>query len=258
MCSLTRRRITQIFSRSHLLPGLLAVSVHLSWATLFPQRMEAASVVFAGTLNAGVFKSIDGGASWNPVNAGLTNPSVPAIVIDPSNPAIVYAGTWGGVFKSLDGGASWSSASAGLPSDTTWMTLAIDPTNTSTLYAGVCPGNEAPICSNGGAFKSTDGGASWFPINTGLTHKLVLSFAIDPTQTLTIYASTIRGGLFKSTDGGATWSEKTVGWGGSLEPVVIDPQNTATLYVAGFIIGGVFKSTNAGTNWFSMNSGLPF
>ncbi|MDN5273936.1 hypothetical protein QTO31_18365 [Chloroflexus sp. MS-CIW-1] len=72
--------------------------------------------------------------------------------------------------------------------------LAIDPTTPSTLYAGAY---------GGGVFKSTNGGATWSAVNTGLSNKEVWALAIDPINTNTIYVATY-GGVFKSANGGAT------------------------------------------------------
>ena len=73
--------------------------------------------------------------------------------------------------------------------------LAIDPTNSQTIYAGTY---------GGGVFKSTDGRAHWTQINSGLTNTDVESLAIDPTNTQVVYAGTY-GGVFKSTNAGVSW-----------------------------------------------------
>ena len=116
---------------------------------------SAPATLYAGTSHDvefgpgdGVFKSTNGGKSWSEINAGLTDPSVLALAIDPRNPATLYAGTLGGgVFKSTNGGGSWSAVNTGLTS-TDVIALAIDPSNPAALYAG----------TGGGVFKSTDGG----------------------------------------------------------------------------------------------------
>ena len=72
------------------------------------------------------------------------------------------------------------------PEGGTINTLAIDPTTPSTLYAG----------TNGGVFKSTDGGAHWGAVNTGLTNLTVLALAIDPAAPNTIYAGTNGNSVF--------------------------------------------------------------
>ncbi len=74
--------------------------------------------------------------------------------------------------------------------------LAINPNTPDTLYAGT---------QNSGVFKSTDGGAIWNLVNTGLTNTTVNALAIDPMTPNTLYAGTGRG-VFKSTDGGANWT----------------------------------------------------
>ena len=83
----------------------------------------------------GIYKSTDGGISWSPANNGLIARNFFALAIDPSNPAMLYAGTNTGVFKSTNGGGSWSPLNSGLPT-TSVMTLVIDPTHPATLYAG--------------------------------------------------------------------------------------------------------------------------
>ncbi len=84
-----------------------------------------------------MYKSTDGGGSWNPANTGLpADTYVSDLAIAPSNPAMLYAVTgeyW--VYKSTDGGGSWNPANNGL-TNLSVQTLAIDPSNPATLYAG--------------------------------------------------------------------------------------------------------------------------
>jgi hypothetical protein len=85
-------------------------------------------------------------------------------------------------------GHTWSSIG---PEGGTTYALAIDPAAPATLYAG----------TDGGVFKSTNGGASWRAASTGLTYITVRSLALDPATPTTVYAGT-NGGMFKSTNGG--------------------------------------------------------
>jgi len=125
--------------------------------------------------------------------------------------------------------------------------LAIDPTTPSTPYAGTY---------GGGMFKSTNGGATWSAVNTGLSNKEVWALAIDPINTNTIYVGTY-GGVFKSANGGATWSAVNNGLTNTaVFALAIDPTNSNTLYAGTYFGGGVFKSTNGGTNWSAVNTGL--
>jgi photosystem II stability/assembly factor-like uncharacterized protein len=167
--------------------------------------------------------------TWSAINNGLTNTSVTALAIDPTNTSIIYAGTKGGVFRSADWGGNWSAINSGLTNTHVWA-LAIDRINTSTIYAG----------TEGGLFKSADGGEHWSA--SGLTY-YVDALAIDSTNTSIIYAGTT-GGLFKSVDGGGDWSYCGLP---EVTTLAIDPTNTSIIYAG--TIGGVFKSTNGGKSW---------
>ena len=98
-------------------------------------------------------------------------------------------------------------------------------------------------------FKSTNGGANWNAVNTGLTNTYVRALAIDPVTPSTLYAGTYGGGVFKSTNGGADWSAVNTGLTGQLliYALAIDPATPATLY-AGTWAGAYSKApTAAGT-----------
>src|SRR6266849_4029201 len=87
---------------------------------------QTPTTLYAGT-PGGVFKSANGGESWNPVNTGLSSSSVRALAIDPLTPATLYAGTnGGGVFQSTTSGGSWTAVNMGL-TPTTVNAVAIDP-----------------------------------------------------------------------------------------------------------------------------------
>jgi hypothetical protein len=118
----------------------------------------------------------------------------------------------------------------GGPEAGTITALAIDPQNPTTVYAGTSNG--------GGVFKSSNGGASWSAVNTGLTAWRVQALAIDPQSPTTVYVAN-DDGVFKSINGGASWSAT-----GLTNPyiysIAIDPQSPATVY-AGTFNGGVFR-----------------
>src|SRR5215510_3279514 len=153
---------------SFLIPAFaLAAAPPGSWVSLGPDGVGAilsiavdptsSSTIYAGTKGAGIFKSTDGSATFVAASSGLTNFTITAIAVNPSNPRIVYAATEGGVFRTDDGGASWSAA-PGLPF-AVFNGLALDPRNPATVFA----------VGDAGVFKSADSGSSWTAINSGLS-----------------------------------------------------------------------------------------
>jgi len=140
----------------------------------------------------GVFKSTDGGQTWEVT--GLAQVDVGMLAIDPLSPSTLYAGTAAGVFKSTDGGANWSDVNHGLTdligSLSRITTVVIDRTDTDILYLG---------SSGGGVFRSGDGGASWIPFNDGLGNLDVRVLAIASNAPRTIFAATA-GGVFTVVD----------------------------------------------------------
>jgi photosystem II stability/assembly factor-like uncharacterized protein len=204
------------------------------------------ATLYAGTYGNGIYKSVDGGASWSA--AGLSGALIRSLVIDPSSGAI-YAGTQQeGVFKSANGAQSW--IGSGLLQFFSVEVLVVDSSAPGTIYAG----------GSAGAFKSTDGGGSWIAINAGLTGGDVRAFAIDPSTPATLYAAA-NGILYKSVNRGGTWTS-IAGLATSLfvQALILDPSTPATIYAGGTDrrAGGVraFKSTNGGDTWNSSDTGL--
>src|SRR5262249_29445459 len=130
-----------------------------------------------------ISKSTDGGNTWSAVNTDLPRTGISALVIDPTIPTTLYAGTNGsGVFKSTNGGSAWSTANTGLPgSFPVTRALAIAPTTPTTLYAGTFVGTESDL------FKSTNEGSSWSAVHTGLSlnDTYIVALAIDPNTPTT-------------------------------------------------------------------------
>jgi photosystem II stability/assembly factor-like uncharacterized protein len=257
-----------------------ASSITSSWSVIGPRGGNVISLaidptapntVYAGTdfiLEStggcgGVFKSTNGGASWGEIDSSLTESvcSVFDFAIDPKASATVYAATDNGVYKSGNGGASWKAVNSGLPCSDCYsgdyygvFSLAIDPTTPTTLYAAMqyYGGNQ-----NGGVYKSTNGGAGWKAVNTGLTNQGVYSLAMDPTTPTTLYAGSVGAGIYKSTNGGENWEAVNTGLPAStmVFSLAIDPETTTTIYAGTYT--GVYKSTNGGENWEAINTGLP-
>jgi photosystem II stability/assembly factor-like uncharacterized protein len=187
------------------------------------------------------------------------------VVTDPRNQGTLYASGWSGILKSTDGGASWRGVNSGLPGGNCCGSLAIDPQNPNTIYAG---GRYDLAYSDGrfGIFRSKDGGTTWATM--GMVWRSVIpQFAIDPDNPSiglatdprnpgTVYSATGNLGIFKSTDRAGTWSEMNSGVSATeVRFAAIDPRNPGTIYAS--TSEGLLKTTDWGGNWSPANSGLP-
>lgn len=202
----------------------------------------APSTVYAGTSNSGVYKSTDGGTTWALANAGMGSAQVESLLVDPATPTTLYAGG-SGVYKSLDAGATW----AQVASSFTVQSMASDPGAPAVLYVGT---------TSHGMQKSTDGGASWAPANTGLGSSYVAAVAVDPVTPATVYAGT-SGGAYKSVDAGATWAPVGAGLPATyVNAIAINPATPSTVY-AGLNNGYAYKSIDGGASWTQTGGALP-
>jgi hypothetical protein len=141
-------------------------------------------VVYAGTPD-GVFKSKNGGSSWERV---LSQAKVAqSVSVDLVNPEVVYLGTSAGVYKSVDGGASWKEIGADVVGKKNVKKLAVAPSDSKALYAA----------TTDGVYGSADGGAKWQDLSKGTGLKDAMSLAFDPLDSGTIWAATATG-LYKT------------------------------------------------------------
>ncbi|HVT40251.1 MAG TPA: hypothetical protein VHE78_14515 [Gemmatimonadaceae bacterium] len=190
---------------------------------------------YFGSVNGGVWKSIDGGRVWRPIFDAQPVASIGAIAVAPSAPDVVYVGTGestlrdsagfgNGVYKSIDAGRSW--AHVGLDDTQHIGKIAIDPGNADILFVAAI-GQLYSSSADRGVFRSTDGGRSWQKVLFRDTSVGAVDVAIDPTNSQIVFAclwNTRRppwytyqpsngpgGGIFKSTDGGTTWKQLSAG-----------------------------------------------
>jgi hypothetical protein len=129
------------------------------------------------------------------------------------------------------------------------LSLAINPKFPTTLYAG---------SEGGGVFRSTNSGAAWTAVNTGLANwgdRYAFSLAVNPVTPTTLYVGT-SGDVLRSTDSGTTWImvnnhdfHSAAVWS-----IVINPANPSTLYGGSY--DGVLRSRDTGATWTAVNSGL--
>jgi photosystem II stability/assembly factor-like uncharacterized protein len=157
------------------------------------------------SIGNGIEVSEDGGATWQARNSGLSGTGVGRIespdqlAIDPRRPGVVFGAFSGGIFATFDHGASWRKLTETAESHLSFVTLAIDPRNSDTIYAGTF---------NRGLLKTTDGGRTWSPL---LPLTAVRAIAIDPSDPSIVYVGLIgwdppRIGVMQTRDGGATWT----------------------------------------------------
>ena len=193
------------------------------------------NVVWVGTGSAairsnvivgrGTYKSIDAGKTWQSV--GLRDAGqIGSVIIHPTHPEIVWLAALGspfgpnddrGIFKTNDGGQTWKKTLF-VNDRTGGRVLAINPANPDELYAGMYRGfrkgwdiiSGGPA-SEGGIFKSTDGGDTWAKLSNGLPSNLIGKIDIDVARSnprivyAMVEAPGAEGGLYKSEDNGASW-----------------------------------------------------
>ena len=250
-------------------------------------------VIFVGAAAGGIFKSVNGGQSWQAVFEDQSNPSIGDLALAPSNPSIIYAGTgepnnrqsssWGnGVYKSTDGGITWTPL--GLKETHHIGRIVVHPTNPDIVYVAAQGDLWGPNKERG-VYMSTDGGAHWeltLSVNedTGAN-----DIAIDPQSPNILYATmyqrrrTVFGyngggpgsGIYRSTDSGRHWTRlggtgaNAVGRGlpatGDLGRCALDiyRKNSNIVYalVEHQTLGGVYRSEDKGVTWRRMSETNP-
>ncbi|MBD0315302.1 MAG: hypothetical protein ICV75_01310 [Nitrospiraceae bacterium] len=160
-------------------------------------------VLYAGT-TGGIYRSDDGATTWKKMNTGLIPDSelmgamalgVNVIVIDPMNPAIVYAGSTKGLFQTKNRGEAWERIGLDLP-DPYVSSILVHPTAPHLIYIG----------GPGGVWKSTDAGGSFHRVNSGLSTLNIRTLAMSPRDPQELFTGTNGSGLYRSTDGGESWT----------------------------------------------------
>lgn len=203
---------------------------------------------FSDGIQGKLFKSTNCGQTWDTL---LVGGYFSSIEIDPTNPSVVYATPYG-IVKSLDRGKTWQDMSSGifLDGETLVASFAMNPMNTSVLYAGT----GGPF--GGKVYRSSDGGANWISITTNDTLlNGVVSLAIDPKNPNIIFAGTSQSGdVLRSDDGGAYWKVTTLNSTGSIvDEIAINPSLPNVTY-AGVRFLGFFKTTDGGDSWSLLQS----
>lgn len=220
------------------------------------QSISNENILYAGTANAGVWKSTDHGLNWTAKTNDFLTGSVTSIDIDPTNADIIYAELLSNIYKSVNGGTSWQPTG-----DAAFMALSFSthdirckPDEHLTVFAA----------TSNGLYKSTNGGANWTNVLSGD----MLEIEFHPTHPDTIYAVRHNGDItefFRSFNNGSTFTQMTSGWPapnvGAGEhqrrtELAVTPDAPDNVYAlatgsanGGSGLYGVYASTNLGSSW---------
>jgi photosystem II stability/assembly factor-like uncharacterized protein len=245
----------------------LELSQHISRIVIDPNNANIVLVAAQGALYSksqqrGVFKSIDGGATWKNVLYVNEQTGASELSMDMNNPRILYAAMWehgrlpwkvisggpgSGLYKSTDAGETWERLKDGLPEELGKMSIAVCRSNSQKVYALIESDSEKEA---GGLFVSTNAGKKWSRITND--HRLVqrawyyIELFIDPKNENTIYV--LSAPALRSTDGGKTW-ETLSGTHGDFHDLWINPNDPSNFVISND--GGSAITFNSGKSWSS-------
>ena len=225
-----------------------------------------ANTIYAEYQWGNLMKSTDGGYDFYYAMDGIsgsdrTNWSTP-VVMDSNNPLVLYYGS-NRLYKTTDGAGYWYAISGDLTNGPgsgsltygTITTIAAAQTNGNVIYVGTDDAN---------VWVTTNGGADWTSINTGLPDRWVTRVAVDPYDEAIAYV-TFSGyrydsplpHVYRTTDYGGAWTDISSNLPEvPVNVIVVDPQNSSTLYIGTDY--GVYYTTDTGGSWLPLGSGLPF
>ena len=220
------------------------------------------------SIGDGIWKSTDGGENWMQMGLAKTE-RITRIVVDPVNSNIVYAcapgALWSdstdrGLYRTTDGGTSWSQVLKGSNLSTGCSSVALDPSDSRHLIAGLWDfrrkgwtfrsGGEGPTAPSGSRMmESHDGGANWTPLDAanrsglpkGPWGRVEVVFAPSNPKMIYAFIENVRSALYASSDGGLTWSERDRSQGMVWRPfyfsrLVVDPKDDQKLYKMGYSV----------------------
>ncbi len=241
-----------------------------------------ANLFYFGSTGGGVWKTIDGGRSWDNISDGFFGGSIGAISISKSDKNVIYVGggektvrgnvsSGYGIWKSEDAGKSWEFS--GLKKSRHISRIIIHPSDHNIVYAAVL-GNIYRPTEERGVYKSIDGGKSWEKLLFANNQSGAVDLTFDPNNPRILYASTWRiqrtpyslssGGqgsaLWKSNDSGKTWKEISKNEGFPKDTlgiigVAVSPKNSQRVWamVENKKKGGLYRSDDGGEKWKRIN-----
>lgn len=239
------------------------------------------NLFYFGATGGGVWRTIDGGNSWENISDGFFGGSIGSVAVSEWDNNVIYVGggeatvrgnvsSGYGMWKSTDAGKTWTSI--GLKNSRHVPRIRIHPRNPDLVYAAVL-GDLFKPSQDRGVYRSKDGGKTWEKVLFANSEAGAVELAMDPNNPRILYASTWKikrtpyslesGGegsaIWKSTDGGDNWTNISANkglpsglWG--ISAVTVSPVNSNKLYA---IIendkGGIYRSSDAGETWSYVN-----
>lgn len=178
--------------------------------------MTASSVIYAGTVGQGVWRSLDEGETFQRWCAGMfMEAEVRALAVHPQDPDCLYAGTDAGLYRTINGGEKWERLETPFDSGEGWQagvviwSLLIHPRNPDLLFVGTCPS---------AFYRSQNGGLTWEKLAAALTpecvpirYSRVTCLLADPEEPETIWAGVEIDAVWRSRDLGETWERLSAG-----------------------------------------------
>ena len=241
------------------------------------------NLFYFGATGGGVWKTMDGGRSWENISDGYFGGSIGAVEVAQSDPNVIYVGggektlrgnvsSGYGIWKTENAGKTWTSA--GLKNSRHVPRIRIHPKDHNIIYAAVL-GNIYKPTQDRGVYKSTDGGKNWRKTLFVNDQAGAVDLVLDPNNPRIMYASTWRakrtpyslssGGagsaLWKSTDSGESWTEISKNEGFPKDTlgiigVTVSPKNSERVWaiVENKEKGGLYRSEDGGKKWTQVNS----
>ena len=265
----------------------------LEWTSVGPPRGGRSTAVagstarpmeyYFGATGGGLWKTTDGGTTWNPVTDGKINSaSVGAVAVCETDPDVIYIGTGetqirgniqqgDGVYKSTDAGNTWTHL--GLEATQNIARIRIHPQDCEQVWLAAFGVHSAPNPERG-IYKSTDGGENWRLVLHRDDKTGGVDLTMDPGNPDVLYAALWEAwrkswgmssggpgsGLFKSTDGGESWDEISRNSGLPQDGVfgkigvAVSPSNPSRVWaLIEHDQGGVYRSDDAGDTWELIN-----
>jgi len=220
------------------------------------------------TYGDGVYKSTDGGKTWNHVGLEDTR-QIGALIVDPDNPDIVLVAALGhafgpnaerGLFRTADGGKSWTKVLY-RDQQTGAIDVSFDPHNPKIVFAALWqarrqPWNFSSGGSGSGLYRSADGGITWKQLSgnglpAGILGRIHVSVSGADSKRIYAMIEAAEGGLFRSDDGGGHWQR--INDDGRLSQrawyfstILADPKDVDTVYAENT---GLFRSNDGGKSF---------